>query len=139
MAKSKDFQEYLDKEHLYYSTAREFEKNNNGFMCPKCKVRHSIEKLNEDQNSSIFRTGLVRENIDIDNTKVSGLLCFQCEQFSEFGLWVSTMTNAPGVKIDGIQYFTTYPMTESMKSRFLADAKQRGLNIIAKKIEKIKV
>ena len=139
MAKSKDFHEYLNKEHLYYSTVREFEKNNNGFMCPKCKVRHSIEKLNEDQNSSIFRTGLVRETIDIDNTIVSGLLCFQCEQFSEFGLWVPTMTKVPGVKIDGIQYFTTYPMTKSMKSRFLANAKERELDIIAKKIEEIKI
>ena len=48
-------------------------------MCPKCKIKYSFKELIENSNATIYRTGSVKDNQDIN-----GLICFKCVNFSEW-------------------------------------------------------
>ena len=107
-----------------------------GLMCPKCKVKNPIMNLNKNPNATIYSAGFVRLYKD---AHVMGLFCFQCEHFSEWAIWGKDLINSPGVRLDGIQYFATYPITQKIKELLLIRAGPVGIIDIANKIDKIKI
>jgi glutaredoxin-related protein len=101
-------------------------------MCPKCKIKYSFKELIENSNATIYRTGSVKDNQDIN-----GLICFKCENFSEWKklpeeecIWEEN---------GGIKYLATYPITENIKNKIVSHATKHKLNNIINKINRIKI
>jgi len=107
-------------------------------MCPKCRVKHSAMNLNLKPEATIFVSGSAPIK-RIGNINVNGLLCFQCENFSEYAIWAADMKGLPGVTIDKWRYLATYPLTKDLKNYLLSMAKANGIDSIIKKIERIEV
>jgi len=97
--------------------------NSVGIACPKCKVFHPMQSLNDIESTIYLYGETVFRTRKSDGLNIHPFLCLKCKNVTEYA---SDLNNQSGHAVCGYEYFETKKMTKKNISDAMAFAKLHG-------------